>query len=146
MTPYRDKWQILCRKFPASQLAAHEWTWISGDWLPVYTYPPITKITAVWTEWVDGVGGCIPVEQLTKTWEAAWRRNIGKLKVESNRRMKIVSLVQELASKPGWSVQIALRFLSEEYEPKYQARAFSDYLTKANKPMVLIAAEKYRKS
>ncbi|KAJ6620586.1 hypothetical protein B0H10DRAFT_1945895 [Mycena sp. CBHHK59/15] len=138
------KWEILCQKFSASQLASHRWTWTSSDWLPEYEYPPITQITKVWTEWTDRIGGCLSVEALTKTWGASWHRNIRKLKVESNRRMKIVKLVQELAMRPGWSVPVAVRFLTETYEPKYQARAFSDYLTKANWPVVLAAADVWR--
>jgi hypothetical protein len=91
------------------------------------------------------MGGCIPVEQLTNVWGAKWKRNTGKLKTESNRRMKIVTLVQELAARPGWNIKVAIRFLSERYEPKYQARAFADYLTKANRPAVLSAADVYLK-
>ncbi|KAJ7431160.1 hypothetical protein FB451DRAFT_443212 [Mycena latifolia] len=142
------KWVLLCRRFPATQLAAHKWTWTAGDWLPEYEHPPISRITAVWDEWADGIEGCIPVELLTKTWGAGWKRNIGKLKTENNRRMKIIKLVQELSALPGWSVDFATTFLSEQYEPRYKARAFSDYLTKdngKNKPAVLKAADLYLK-
>ncbi|KAJ7461061.1 hypothetical protein FB451DRAFT_1181418 [Mycena latifolia] len=81
-------------------------------------------------------------------WGAGWKRNIGKLKTENNRRMKIIKFVQELAALPGWSVDLATTFLSEQYEPRYKARAFSDYLTKdnrKNKPAVLKAADLYLK-
>ncbi|KAJ6482254.1 hypothetical protein DFH09DRAFT_1292237 [Mycena vulgaris] len=144
------KWEVLCRKFPPSQLAAHKWTWTSGNWIPVYEFPYIADITSVWMEWVDGVDGCIPVEMLTKTWPSRggqnWMRNLGKLKTESSRRMKIVKLVQDLAMRPRWSVDTALRFLAEKYEPRYKVRAFAKYLTDdkgANISAVFIAADTF---
>lgn len=85
------------------------------------------------------------MEQLTKTWGAKWKCNSGTVKTESNRRMKIVNLVQELAVRPRWNIKVAIRFLSERYEPKYRARAFSDYLTTANKPAVFTAADVFQK-
>ncbi|KAJ6558625.1 hypothetical protein DFH09DRAFT_1084138 [Mycena vulgaris] len=97
------KWEMLCRKFSTSQLAAHKWSWTAGDWLPTYEHPPISQIMAVWNEWVRGVEGCIPIEMLTRTWGGSWKHNIGKVKTESSRHMKIVTLVQELAARPRWS-------------------------------------------
>ena len=41
--------------------------------------------------------------------------------------MKIVNPVQELAARPGWSIKMAMCFLAERYESKYQALAFGPY-------------------
>ncbi|KAJ7017767.1 hypothetical protein C8F04DRAFT_1154470 [Mycena alexandri] len=140
-----SKWASLCSKFPASQLAAHQWKWLAGDWLPEYEHPTLKQITDIWGEWVDGIGGCIPVEILTRTWGPKWKQNIGKRKTENSRRMKVVTLIQDLAMRPGWNIAVALRFISEKYEPRYQARAFCDYLTKDTRPAVFTAADFYLK-
>ncbi|KAJ7031080.1 hypothetical protein C8F04DRAFT_1111482 [Mycena alexandri] len=130
---------------PFTPLAAHQWKWLAGDWLPEYKHPTLKQITDIWGEWVDGIGGCIPVEILTRTWGPKWKQNIGKRKTENSRRMKVVTLIQELAMRPGWNIAVVLRFLSEKYEPKYQARAFCDYLTKDTRPAVFTAADFYLK-
>jgi hypothetical protein len=148
--PHSEKWAALLVKYGREKLDAHEWEWRNGDWLPRYRYQPVDAITDIWTEYVDGLNGCLSTRELKDRWGAKWRRNEGGLKTEAARRTKVVALVERLSAKPNWNVPLALRFLVEKYEtsPAFvgKVRAFCDYLQKgggAGFQAVLGAAARY---
>jgi hypothetical protein len=148
--PRSEKWAALLAKHGREKLDAHEWEWRNGDWLPWYRYQPVDAITDVWTEYVDGLNGCLSTRELKDRWGAKWRRNEGGLKTEAARRAKVITLIERLAMKPNWNTPLALRFLVEKYEngPAFagKVRAFCDYLQKdggAGFQSVLAAATHY---
>lgn len=138
------KWKQYLERFGEAQWKTHAPQWINGDWLPMYEYQLATQITDYWKEWTVGLGGYLPVRVLTEVWDARWRRNVPRLRTESGRRMKVINLITELSNKPQWGVNLALRFITEKYEPFYKPRAFADYLTR-NRAQVLAAADLYPK-
>jgi hypothetical protein len=142
------KWAELIARFDEVQLRRHAWEWVckDKDWLPIYKYQPVTTISDIWCEWAEGVGGFLSVRELTECWGARWRRNDAGQRTEASRRKKVIDLVTELSSKHLWNVNLALRFLRDQYEPKYKARGFCDYLTKEGKSAVLCAAIRYTAS
>lgn len=139
------KWAELVARFDEARLHRHLWDWAvkEKDWLPIYRYQPVSDISDIWTEWSVGVDGFLPVRDLVDRWGARWRRNDPGQRTESSRRMKVVNLINELASKHRWDVSLALRFLRERYEHQFKARSFCDYLTWENKDKVLQAAMGY---
>jgi len=139
------KWAELTVRFDESRLRRHAWEWVSKDrdWLPIYKYQPVATISDIWSEWAEGVGGFLSVRDLTERWSARWRRNDAGQRTEASRRKKVVDLVTELSSKHLWNVNLALRFLRDQYEPKYKARGFCDFLTKEGRSVVLCAAISY---
>ncbi|KAH0829061.1 hypothetical protein J3R83DRAFT_2518, partial [Lanmaoa asiatica] len=132
--PRSEKWAQLTTKYGHAKLDAHEWEWRGDDWLPTYRYQPVSVITDLWTEYVDGLNGHLSTRELKDRWGAKWRRNEGGLKTEGGRRAKVITLIEQLSSRVNWNVPLALRFLKEKYEtdPAYlnKARAFCDYLQK----------------
>ncbi|KAF9551887.1 hypothetical protein CPC08DRAFT_823121 [Agrocybe pediades] len=115
----------------------HEFEWKDNDWLPEFegfwTPGPNQPATIedVWNENRVGMGGRLSVQELTTTWDARWKRNIGKLKTEASRRTKIVNLIEHLTKKPNWNLKLALRFLYEKYPKETKSsRAFADFLQK----------------
>lgn len=139
------KWTKLTAHFNESQLRQHAWEWVvkDKDWLPIYKYQQVTTISDIWVEWAEGLHGFLSVRNLTERWGARWRRNDAGQRTESSRRKKVIDLMTELSSKHLWNVSLALRFLQEQYEPRYKARGFCDYLTKGNRDAVLQAAISY---
>jgi hypothetical protein len=78
-----------------------------------------------------------------KNYSEGWRQNDASQRIESSWCRKVVDLMSELSSKHLWSLQLALHFLQDQYELKYKAHSFCDYLTKENREMVLQAAMGY---
>jgi len=66
--PRSEKWAALLAKHGREKLDAHEWEWRNGDWLPWYRYQPVDAITDVWTEYVDGLNGCLSTRELKDRW------------------------------------------------------------------------------
>ncbi|KAG1726040.1 hypothetical protein EDD22DRAFT_961520 [Suillus occidentalis] len=129
----QQQWTSLVDRFGVKQLLKHGWEWVSGDYLPLYTFQPVTRITEVWDEYVAGLNGFLAVHDLDERWQAHWRRNISTLWTENCRRKKITALVETLARKPNWSVNLALHFLREKYETHpdlKKPRTFCEYLQK----------------
>jgi hypothetical protein len=129
----QQQWTSLVDRFGVEQLLKHGWEWVSGDYLPLYTFQPVTRITEVWDEYVAGLNGFLAVRDLDERWQARWRRNISTLRTENCRRKKITALVETLARKPNWSVNLALRFLREKYKTHpdlKKPRTFCEYLQK----------------
>lgn len=130
-------WNKLVTRYGESRLRRHSWEWnnSTGEWLPYYTYQPVSGITDVWTEWSAGLGGYLSVRELTKGWGPRWRRNVSGQKTEHARRKKIVDMVAQLSQKHLWDVALALRFLRDCYELTKPlrfktTRAFCDFLQK----------------
>lgn len=122
-------WRVLAARHGDERLRKHTWTWIPETecWLPFYEYKHAVKITDIWVEYADGLDGHLSVRELNEGWGAKWKGNVKALKSEATRRNKIVDLVQRLAKKPNWSIQLALRFLGERYK-HLTPRAFADRL------------------
>jgi hypothetical protein len=150
LDPRSEKWAHLTAKYGRAKLDGHQWEWKGGDWLPMYRYQPVDLITDLWVEHVDGLNGHLLARELKDRWGARWQWNEGGLKTEGGRRAKVVTLIEQLASKVNWDVPLALRFLKEKYEtnPGYlhKVHAFCDYLQKnkgAGFRAVLDAANQY---
>nr|GAT42467.1 predicted protein [Mycena chlorophos] len=136
----RREWERLAGKFTDARLRRMpNWEWITvgsrPTYLPFYDYQPVKKICDVWVEHTDGLNGLLSTRELDEEWGPSWRRNNASAKNENCRRKKVVRLVNQLAAKPNWSVQLALRFIREAYDntqprPFSTVRAFCDYLTK----------------
>lgn len=141
MTPVQlTRWNRLLEKYGEARVHKHQWEWIHGEFLPFYLYQPVDCITGYWTEWADGIGGCLSTRELTEVWGAKWRRNNGGQRTECGRRKKVVDLVIALAARPNWDTHLALRFLSEKYEMLYTPRKFCDWLNADHVQAVLVAA------
>lgn len=123
------EWHALTQKLDETRMRKHEWEY-KHEYIPIYRFETISRITNVWDEWSVGLHGQLPVRELTEIWGAKWRRGDRGQGTESCRRMKVVALVNTLAAKRGWDVKLALRFLRETYECTYNARKFCDYLQK----------------
>lgn len=136
------KWTQYILRFGEERWRLHAPEWVNGDWIPRYQFARATCITDYWTEWAVGIGGFLPVRDLVEVWDAKWRRNVAGLRTEFGRRKKVVDLILELSTKPMWGMKLALRFISEKYEPLYKPRAFADLLTR-NRAQVLAASSSY---
>jgi hypothetical protein len=134
------KWDALIEKYGDARVQKHQWEWVKGDFVPYYIYPSVSQITEYWAEWADGIGGFLSTRELTEAWGAKWRRNNGGQRTECGRRKKVTDLVTMLAGRPNWSVNLALRFVSDKYEPLYTPRKFCDWLTAQNVQSVFVAA------
>jgi len=144
MTPAQlTKWEHLVAKYGEVRICKHTWEWVHGDFLPVYLYQSVDRLTEYWTEWADGVGGFLSTRELTDGWGARWRRNNGGQRTECGRRKRVIDLVSVLSTRPNWNVQLALRFLEERSEGLYSPRKFCDWLKPDNVKAVLVAADKY---
>lgn len=145
----QQQWTSLVDRFGVEQLLKHSWEWVSGDYLPLYTFQPVNRITEVWDEHAAGLNGFLAVRDLDERWQARWRRNINTLRTENCRQKKITALVETLARKPNWNVNLALRFLCERYETHPDLKkpcVFCEYLQKrggSGNKEVLAAAANY---
>ncbi|KAH9178186.1 hypothetical protein EDB89DRAFT_1151070 [Lactarius sanguifluus] len=140
--PQLAKWNSLIVKYGEARVHKHEWDWVQGNFLPIYIYQSVNRLTDYWTEWMRGIGGHLSTRELTEAWGAKWRRNNGTLKTECSRRKKVIDLVTALSAKPNWDVCLALRFL-EKYEALYSPRKFCDWLNAENMQAVLVSAATY---
>jgi len=141
MTPVQHaRWDTLLTKFGEARVHKHQWEWIHGDFLPLYVYQSVDRLTDYWTEWAEGIGGFLSTREMTETWGPKWRRNNGGQRTECGRRKRVIDLVTTLAARPNWDVKKALRFLSEKYEDLYSPRKFCDWLKPDNVQAVLVAA------
>jgi hypothetical protein len=145
----QQQWDALTDRFSIERLQAHGWEWVSGEFLPIYAFQPITRITEIWDEHAAGLNGFLAVRDLDERWQARWRRNVNTLRMENCRRKKVVTLVETLARKPNWSVNLALRFLRDKYETHpdlKKPRMFCEYLQKgggSGMKNVLVVAQNY---
>jgi hypothetical protein len=134
LDPHLEKWAHLTAKYGCAKLDAHQWDWKGGDWLSMYRYQPVDLITDLWVEHVNGLNGHLSARELKDRWGARWRCNEGGLKTEGGKRAKVVTLIEQLASKVNWDVPLTLRFLKERYKtnPVYlhKVHAFCNYLQK----------------
>jgi Transcriptional activator of glycolytic enzymes len=123
-------WQALIQVYGEPKLQKHPaWEWTGDNWLPRYSYQPVTQLSEIWDEWSTGLNGFLSTRELEEGWGAKWRRNNPGLKTENGRRKKVVQLVEELSRKPGWSIKLALRFLQDKYEGTFKSpRKFCEYL------------------
>lgn len=123
-------WQVLIQAYGEAHLRKHPaWEWAGDNWLPHYSYQPVTQISEIWDEWSIGLNGFLPTRELEERWGAKWRRNNPGLKTENGRRKKVIQLVEDLSRKPGWSIKLALRFLQDRYEGTFKSpRKFCEYL------------------
>ena len=144
MTPAQlKKWNALIAKYGEARVHQHAWDWVHGDFLPVYLYQSVDRLTDYWTEWAEGIGGYLPTRELTEVWGAKWRRNNGGQRTECGRRKKVIDLVTALSAKPNWDLHLALRFLEEKFEGLYSPRKFCDWLKPENVQAVLVSAATY---
>ncbi|KAF4609994.1 hypothetical protein D9613_010503 [Agrocybe pediades] len=167
----RHQFEWSCSPKPAipsvgsEKLVRHQFEWscspkpaIPSEWLPFYTFNTAIKtIEDVWKEWSEGLDGCISVQQLNNRWAARWRRQNEGQKTEAARRKVITTLVTDLAKKPNWTADLALRFLNERYPipsgvngPKHLSsiRSFITHLQntktgKLNREEIMTAASLY---
>ncbi|KAK7028398.1 hypothetical protein R3P38DRAFT_923774 [Favolaschia claudopus] len=111
-------WNTLAIKYSDQRLRRHQWDWVekTNSFLPRYTFQRVLKITDIWTEWIEGIGGFLSIRDLNNTWAARWRTGTQTLKNEYGRRKKVIDLINRLAEKPNWNVELALRFIREVYE------------------------------
>ncbi|KAG1843937.1 hypothetical protein DFJ58DRAFT_803769 [Suillus subalutaceus] len=79
----QQQWTSLVDRFGAERLLKHSWEWVLGDYLPLYTFQPVTCIMQVWDEYVAGLNGFLAVRDLDERWQARWRRNISTLRTEN---------------------------------------------------------------
>jgi hypothetical protein len=71
MTPVQlTRWNRLLEKYGEARVHKHQWEWIHGEFLPFYLYQHVDCITGYWTEWADGIGGCLSTRELTEVWGA----------------------------------------------------------------------------
>lgn len=132
----------LARELGGAQFNLHHpWVWMGGELVPSYSYQAVHTIPDVWHEWAAGLNGYLPVRVLTERWSTKWRHGNRSLRTEAGRRKKIVDLISTLAAKPKWSVDLALRFLTDRYK-HYRPRPFSEYLVK-NTASVLQASNEF---
>lgn len=127
-------------KYGQECLLHHQFDWVtysSGpireEFLPVYTYKAGCSVRDIWEEWTNGLDGGISVQQLNSDWGARWKRNTQGLKTEASRRKHVINLVIALSQKPGWTTEVALKFLEDEYPipgpgPCASATAFCRHL------------------
>jgi len=81
----QQKWDALTGQFDTKQLQRHSWEWVSEEFLPVYTFQPVTHITEIWDEHAAGLNGFLAVHDFDKHWQAHWRQNINTLRTENCR-------------------------------------------------------------
>ena len=99
---------------------------IREEFLPTYTYKTGSSVRDIWEEWENGLDGGISVQKLNEEWGTRWKRNTQGLKTEASRRKHVINLVIALAQKPGWTTELALKFLEDEYPipgPGFRASA-----------------------
>lgn len=132
-------WSLLALQYSEARLRRHQWEWIekTNTFLPHYAFQPVKKITDIWTEWASGLNGFLSVRELTEGWNAKWKRDLRAIKSEWGRRSKVIGLVEKLAAKPNWNLELALQFIRDVYETDSSfptVRSFCDYLqsSKAN--------------
>ncbi|KAJ7720340.1 hypothetical protein B0H16DRAFT_1793545 [Mycena metata] len=139
-----ERLQYYFARYGEERFRKHCPVWKNGDWIPQYKYATNAKaIWDYWVEWKEGMNGFIAVEELTTVWGAKWRGNIGGLKSENTRRMKVVNLILELSKKSNWNTNLVRRFITEKYASHFAARAFVEYLKPANRAAVIAAASTY---
>lgn len=128
------KWNEMVVKYGDARLRNHLWDFTDGEFLPHYSFRPLIQISEVWTEWTEGIDGCLSLRELEEGWGARWRRNVGAKKTEYGRRKKIADLVGWLVTnKPRWNTRLAIQFLTDRFQPRFKsARRFSDFLTREN--------------
>lgn len=134
-------WAQLAAKFDEKCLRMHQWEWVShpndrssGSYLPYYTFQPVLALADIWTEWALGRNGYLPVRAMEEHWAAKWRRDQNGLKTEWGRCKLVIQLIERLAAKPNWNLDLALRFIRVTYEDdgkkKIAIRKFCESLQK----------------
>ncbi|TFY83866.1 hypothetical protein EWM64_g142 [Hericium alpestre] len=128
--PRTKKRDLLLQKYGQKCIACHEWRLVDGQLTPVYALQAVKTVSDVWTEYTLGLNERLPVRELEESWGPKWRMNVSGVKTEWSRRKPIIGIITELADKPCWSVDLALRFLQTEFK-SYSARKFYEYIKKA---------------
>ena len=129
----------------AEKVRRHQFTWTKygsanrpDEWLPIYLFRQGASLVEIWEEWSEGLDGCLSIRQLEEGWAARWRRDVSGQKTEmSRRRLVVQKVIEPLAAKTNWNIQLALRYLTTQYPipsntPPYlrTTRSFVDYLQK----------------
>lgn len=123
--------QELIAKYGHEKFLRHQpWTWKGGELRPTYDFQEASTIRDVWNEWSEGLNGYLPVRVLTEVWATKWRSGSDSKRTAFSRRKKIIDIVEKLAHKPRWSVDMALRFLEKTYG-KLSAQQFIKFLSSA---------------
>jgi hypothetical protein len=139
-----DAVRLLKAKF-GNRIQRHQYEWVkygsrklSDEWLPIYSLQSIGSLSLleIWEEWTSGLNGCLSVRELEENWAARWRRDVSGQKTEMSRRRLIIQrIIEPLSRKKNWNIQLALRYLQEQYpipskSPAYlrTTRSFIDYL------------------
>ncbi|KAF9014425.1 hypothetical protein BDZ89DRAFT_1076634, partial [Hymenopellis radicata] len=78
---------------------------------------PEKLIKDIWREFTEGIEGKLSVESIEKTWGNRWRKGQGSVRTELSKRLKIVTLIEQLVVLEGWDANRALAFLKEHYVP-----------------------------
>ena len=136
--------QALVCKY-AEKVRHHQFTWTKygstnrpDEWLPIYLFWQGASLIEIWEEWSEGLDGCLSVRQLEEGWAARWWRDVSGQKTEMSRRHLVVQkVIEPLAAKTNWNIQLALHYLTTQYPipsntPPYlrTTRNFVDYLQK----------------
>jgi hypothetical protein len=128
-----QKWITLVDKYGEDRLMKHQWEWLGCTWVPHYEFQTVTSFQELWSEYADGISGYLPVRDLQERWASkpAWHRNLPRKKTEAGRRKKVSRLIEELAKKPRWGVDHALKFLESTYGKKHTAGTFARWLSES---------------
>jgi len=110
-----DAIRALVRKY-AGKIRHHQFTWTKygsanrpDEWLPIYLFRQGASLIEIWEEWSEGLDGCLSVRQLEEGWAARWRRGVSGQKTEmSRRRLVVQKVIEPLAAKTHWNIQLAL--------------------------------------
>ncbi|KAJ3711900.1 hypothetical protein C8R42DRAFT_687642 [Lentinula raphanica] len=150
---------MLRQRYGAAKVDRHEWEWVKpkpnlpAEPLPVYKFQTPPTLREYWEEWTIGRNGYLSVRELNEGWEARWCRNQSGLKTEKSRYRKLYELIDQLHSRPNWTMDLVWRFLDERFPIPTQgvpelktARSFITYLQKkdgSGMTAVLLAASNY---
>jgi len=138
-----DAIRALASKY-GEKVCRHQFTWSKhgsanrpDEWLPIYIFRQGVSLAEIWEEWSEGLDGHLSIRQLEEGWAARWRRDVSGQKTEmSRRRLVVQKVIEPLAAKTNWNIQLALRYLTSQYpipsNPSYlrTTRSFIDHLQK----------------
>lgn len=115
---------------------AGEYEWLprfEEFWKPAQHQTP--SLTDIWKENRTGIGLLFSIKELEEHWGARWKQNKGTIKTEAVRRGKVVTTIERLIARYGWTPEQALTYLRARYpiptkgNPHLKSlRAFYDYL------------------
>ena len=128
---------MLIQALGESRLRKHPaWDWTGDNWLPHYSYQPVTQISEIWDEWSTGLNGFLSTRELEERWGAKWRRNNPGLKTENGRRKKVIQLVEELSkNQDGLS---SLHFIFYKTDMEVLLKALASFVSICRQIKVLV--------